>query len=105
MADSIRLYRFLGANAALKTIERRRFKVGRIKDFNDPFQWRIGMEGYIPQGEKAVDTTVNSVIDHVHSSYGIICFSATAAEPVLWAHYAENHRGVAFEVDYLVDPE
>jgi hypothetical protein len=51
MPDSILLYRYLDAEAALKSIETRSFKVGRLKDFNDPFEWRPGITGIIPEGE------------------------------------------------------
>lgn len=105
MPDTILLYRYLDADAALKSIETRRFKVGRLKDFNDPFEWRMGVTGIVPEGEIVARAWIDSFIDDIHSEFGIICFSDTAAEPVLWSHYADNHRGVAFEVDYLIEPE
>jgi hypothetical protein len=105
MSDSILLYHFMPANHALSAIQKRRFKVGQVRDFNDPFEWRLSITGYIPGGEAVVDAAVESLVDHVHSSYGIICFSASAAEPVLWGHYGDKHRGVAFEVDYLIEPD
>ncbi len=105
MPDSILLYRYLDANAALKTIEARRFKVGRIKDFNDPFEWRPGITGIVPGAEVIANTVVNSFIEGINSQFGILCFSDTAMEPVLWSQYADSHRGVAFEVDYLIKPD
>jgi hypothetical protein len=36
---------------------------------------------------------------------GIVCFSDTVTDPVLWSHYADKHRGVAFEVSYTFNPE
>jgi hypothetical protein len=35
---------------------------------------------------------------------GILCFCDTFKEPVLWSHYADKHRGVAFEVSVESDP-
>jgi hypothetical protein len=40
----ILLYRYLDAAAALKTIETWSFKVGRIRNFNDHFEWRAGLD-------------------------------------------------------------
>jgi uncharacterized protein (TIGR03067 family) len=45
------------------------------------------------------------LIQHQHEWLGIICFSDTVEEPVLWSHYADHHRGMAFEVDQPIEPE
>jgi hypothetical protein len=103
--NSILLYRYLDSAAGLKTIESRSFKVGRIRDFNDPFEWRLGIKGIIPEGEPFARAWVESFIDHMNNWLGIFCFSDTASEPVLWSHYADKHRGVAFEVNYTIDPD
>jgi hypothetical protein len=29
----------------------------------------------------------------------VFCLSETAAEPLLWAHYADGHRGIGIEFD------
>src|ERR1035437_1818422 len=105
MSESIQLYRYMDPDAGLKSIEARRFKVGRLKDFNDPFEWRIGISGIIPEGEILARGCIDSFIEDVHSWMGIICFSDTVARPVLWSHYAANHRSVAFEVNYRNDPD
>lgn len=105
MSDGILLYRYMDAHAGLKSIEACRLRVGRLKEFNDPFEWRIGIIGIIPQGEIVARACVDSLIDHLNSRFGIICFCDTFAEPVLWSHYADRHRGVAFEVSYTKDSD
>jgi hypothetical protein len=45
MADPISLYRFLDSDAALKTLEAGRFRVGELSKFNDPFEWNLGVAG------------------------------------------------------------
>lgn len=102
--NSILLYRYLDAAAALKTIESRSFKVGRLRDFNDPFEWRMGITGIIPEGEMVARACMDGFIDHVNGWMGIICLSDTVADPVLWSHYADKHQGVAFEVSHNLDP-
>jgi hypothetical protein len=103
--ETILLYRYLDASAALKTIESRAFKVGRLRDFNDPFEWRMGITNIIPEGEIVADACMESFIDEMQKTIGIICFSEAVTDPVLWSHYADNHQGVALEVDYILDPE
>ncbi|MGA3162678.1 MAG: DUF2971 domain-containing protein [Verrucomicrobiota bacterium] len=105
MPNSILLYRYLDAASALKTIESRSFKVGRLRDFNDPFEWRMGITGIIPEGKVVANACMEGFIDDVHGWLGIFCFSDTATEPVLWSHYADKHQGVAFEVNYLIEPD
>ena len=103
--ERVLLYRYLNAAAALKTIEARLFKVGRLRDFNDPFEWRMGITGVVPEAEPFVNASMEAFIDDVHKWLGIFCISDTASEPVLWSHYADKHRGAALEVNYLVDPD
>ena len=106
MSQSITLYRYLSHEAALRSIEGRQFRVGRIKEFNDPFEWRMGLKGYKECSEAEVisDTCMNAFIEEMNSTFGILCFSDIVTDPVLWAHYADNHTGVAFELDHLIDP-
>jgi hypothetical protein len=98
MSDSITLYRYLDSDAALKTITARAFRVGRPGNFNDPFEWRLGMAGINPTIAKQI---IDAFVSDVNSDrQGILCFSDTVSDPVLWSIYAEKHRGVAFEVRY-----
>jgi hypothetical protein len=103
--SSILLYRFLDAAAALKTIEERRFRISRLRDLNDPFEWRFGYKGIKPEVEPKFSAWLDSIIEKQNKLFGLICFSDTAKEPVLWSHYADKHHGVALEVDYLNNPE
>jgi len=36
----------------------------------------------------------------ISSKYGLLCFSRTWEEPLLWSHYADKHKGIAigFEI-------
>jgi hypothetical protein len=81
--SSILLYRYLDAAAALKTIESRAFKVGRVRDFNDPFEWRMGVTGIVPEWELVARACMESFVDDANSRVGILCFSDTISDPVL----------------------
>lgn len=105
--DSILLYRYLDAVSALKTIETQSFKVGRIHDFNDHFEWRVGLdpEKFILGCESSIRAIAQDGIDVIDGWLGILCHSAAITEPVLWSHYADKHRGVAFEISHTRDPQ
>jgi hypothetical protein len=47
---------------------------------------------------------IESLIDFNNERMGILCFCDTFKEPVLWSHYADKHRGVAFEVSVEPNP-
>jgi len=102
MSDEIRLYRFLSATSALKTIERKTFRVGRVSEFNDPFEWKLGITNIVPQGEAIARTAQDLVLRSMNAQFGVICFSDTPEDPVLWSHYADHHRGMALVVDHWV---
>ena len=102
---TILLYRFLDAAAALKTIESRQFRISRLRDLNDPFEWRLGYRGIKPEFEQKFSSYIDSIIEQQNKLFGLVCFSDTAKESVLWSHYADKHRGVALEVDYVNNPE
>ena len=103
--SSILLYRYLDANSALKSIESRSLRISRLSELNDPFEWRMGIAGVIPEGEPLVEKWLASIMANQNKITGLMCFSATCEEPVLWSHYADKHRGVAFEVDYNSLPD
>jgi hypothetical protein len=101
MAEPIPIYRFLDCDAALKTLEAGRFRVGLLSKFNDPFEWKLGLTGITTQEEQKTAEKLKS--EHqpwLESWMGIMCFSDSVSDPVLWSLYAEKHRGVAFEVKY-----
>lgn len=102
---SIPLYRFFGAAAGIRTIESKRFRVGRVMEFNDPFEWKLGITNYVPAGEPTVRRIQENLLRKMNSAYGVICFSDSAEDPVLWSHYADHHRGLALVVDHWVNDQ
>ena len=103
--DSKLLYRFLTEEAAIKTIESWSFKVGRVLDFNDPFEWRFGLNNIRKDSEEHAEIFVQLACKKLHELFGVICFSGTLKDPVLWSHYADRHRGIVIEVDHYIDPQ
>src|ERR1017187_8596407 len=101
MPEAIPLYRFLDSDAALKTLEGGKFRVGLVSKFNDQFEWKLGIAGVTTQQEQEFAETFSK--DHIRwleKWMGILCFSKTASDPILWSLYADKHSGVAFEVKY-----
>lgn len=95
----MQLYYFTAARYALSNIERRRVKISRLDNLNDPFEW-IG-----PACAKESDRKfLRDMKRQMGEKSGLICFSEDWTNPVHWSHYADHHRGMClgFEVDPVV---
>ena len=108
----MRVYKFLPVEFALKTIRERRLKISRLDELNDPFD-------LLPFNLKnrTVRRKVRNLRDEFIGMFGLLCFSKAWRDPVIWAHYADKHRGMCLgfdipkprsdpfimEVDYLPD--
>lgn len=95
----MRLYHFTKLETALKFIlPQRQLKIGRFETLNDPFElW--GVQG----GDADSKERLIRVKDHWWSVMGVMCFGQHWMSPVMWAHYGDNHTGVALGFDLLDD--
>lgn len=95
------VYHFISSEFALKALRDRRLKISRINELNDPFE-------FCAADFSDTDTRIKleTFKNQVNEQYGVICFSGTYHDPVLWSHYTDGHRGVAlmFEIpdDYAI---
>ncbi|MGH9500452.1 MAG: DUF2971 domain-containing protein [Terriglobales bacterium] len=91
----MRAYKFLSKQFGLKSLYERRLKQSRIRELNDPFELRP-----YDISEPMARSAFNAVREHFDRENGLICFSASWRDPVIWAHYADKHYGLClgFEV-------
>ncbi|MBM0108595.1 DUF2971 domain-containing protein [Steroidobacter sp. S1-65] len=91
----MRLYYMTAAKWAEVILKERRLKLSRFSEANDPFELRI-----IDSRDRAVRKYAELICEYFEKNVGFICFGASWRSPVMWAHYAEKHSGVAlgFEV-------
>jgi len=101
--NNLKLYRYLPDEAAIKTIETRCFRVSRLADLNDPFEWRFGFEGHPPELEENIEMRMDGFVELASRNMGMLCFSKKINDPILWSHYTNIHKGIAFEVDASVN--
>lgn len=68
-------------------------------DMNDP------MEGhYLYRGSSELDQDIKRRLAGEKKKVRIVSLSRDPANELMWAHYANGHRGVAFGVEPIVDP-
>jgi hypothetical protein len=104
MPDSILLCRFMKAEWALKSLQEARLRVSRIKELNDPFEWRVGSKADNPNDQAFMREILERSCDRLHDRFGILCFSGWNSDPVIWSHYADSHQGIALEFDHFIAP-
>jgi len=93
------LYKYMKECDAQKTLCGKRLKVSTLSDMNDPYEWlvcAVDNAGVVVCHSAFCKQTIQ---DKFADKYGIICLSQSNSSPVLWAHYADKHRGVALELE------
>lgn len=72
----------------------RRMKLSRFHELNDPFEMKP---------HSLADTEMRRITALLEREYfphkGLLCFSDNWRSPVMWAHYADKHRGVCLGFD------
>ncbi len=99
----MRAYKFLDAHFGLKSLYERRLKQSRISDLNDPFE----LTPY-DLTDPVIRHTFLQTRDQLDEARGMLCFSASWSDPVIWAHYSDKHRGLClgFKIPEIkADPE
>ena len=91
----MRVYKFYPAKWGLEALLKRRLKVSPIDELNDPFEYLS-----LDLGDKNVRAWAKQFRKIVSRDNGIISFSGNWHQPLMWAHYADSHKGIAlgFEI-------
>lgn len=90
----MRVYHLTSAQNALSNIALRRIKIARFGDLNDPFELLAAK-----LSDKELRQALKSWKEDFHKTKGMLCFSESWDNPVLWSHYADKHRGICLGFD------
>ncbi len=90
----MRVYHFVDRKYGLDDIAKRRLKIARIGDLNDPFEL-LAASCETKQDRGAW----NSLKGDCDKKFGLLCFSRNWNNPVQWSHYADRHRGICLGFD------
>ena len=91
---AIRVYHFLKAKHALHDLKHRRLKISRIMELNDPFEFLS-----VDLSDPTLRLALKKTKQQLSKTNGLLCFSKTWRNPVLWGHYAGSHRGMCLGFD------
>jgi hypothetical protein len=89
----MRLYYFTSQKFGLEAIRDKRLKVALLNELNDPFE--LLSIGFNDEGRRKL----LEVKQKMHVAFGLICMSSSWQQPLLWAHYADNHKGLCLGFD------
>ncbi len=90
----MRVFHFLSSEFGLKDIRKRRLKIARIMELNDPFEF-LGVE----LSDPALRRGLQEGKSRLSQDNGLLCFTKSWHNPILWSHYADKHRGICLGFD------
>ncbi len=84
-------YHYLSSKCAIDDLIKERIKVSTLDALNDPFEMMTYRRYRLLKKRKAYI----KVFREVKRKWGLLCFSPSWEEQLLWAHYADGHKGIA----------
>jgi len=90
----VKLYHYMDEDYGLINLENRRIKASTFNRLNDPFEL-LGIE----TSNLLIRNALKETKRRISSNFGILCFSKIWSNPVQWAHYANNHKGLCLEIE------
>jgi hypothetical protein len=90
----VRVYYMTSAKWGEVILRERRLKLSRFFESNDPFELNL-----IDGRPKETRRYARLISNYFNKNIGMICFGRSWSSPVMWAHYADKHRGVCLGFD------
>lgn len=91
----MRVYKFIDKEWALVALREKRLKIARLTGLNDPFEL---LPFAAPTG-RVHRLSLAMTLAELNEGKGWICFSRKWSNPIIWAHYAEQHHGLCLGFD------
>ncbi|MDQ3181107.1 MAG: DUF2971 domain-containing protein, partial [Acidobacteriota bacterium] len=90
----MRVYHLLSAKYAIENLKNQRLKISLFDDLNDPFEL-LSVELSKPTNRKKF----LELKKDINEKKGVLCFSRSWKNPVLWSHYGDKHKGICLGFD------
>jgi len=90
----MRVYKLTNSENAISNLRNRRIKVSTIMDLNDPFEL-MGLQRTTREDRDII----KQEREEFANRFGVLCFSKSWGNPVLWSHYGEKHAGICLGFD------
>jgi hypothetical protein len=90
----MRVYHLMKEKWAREALKLRRLKLSLLDDMNDPFEL---LAVSLVDRQDRVD--FRQLRKELSQEIGVLCFSRSWSNPVLWSHYGDRHHGVCLGFD------
>lgn len=90
----MKVYYLTSAQFSLSNIALRRMKVSRFSELNDPFELLA-----LDLGNRDLRIGIKAKKTQINKNEGLICFSETWSDLLMWGHYGDKHQGVCLGFD------
>jgi hypothetical protein len=90
----MRVDKFLTAEFALQDLTQGHMKISTFPDMKDPFELLGGFESDpdLRRSQDAITAELNQLC-------GVLCFSRSWHNALLWSHYGDKHKGICLGID------
>lgn len=93
------LYKYMKAEDAKKILREKTLLMSRLSAFNDPFEGRACLT-YDPADETRYVSSRENVLLNFHGQEAFaFCLTRSPLNPLMWAHYADQHKGVVMGIE------
>ena len=86
---TMRVYQFIDPDGGLTVLRTKRLRISRLDRLNDPFEF-LGANLSKREHRRAL----RAMKAEIGKNRGLLCFSKSWHNPVLWGHYARKHQGL-----------
>jgi hypothetical protein len=93
------VYRYFNLTHGLEALQTEVWKIGRLDELNDIFDCRPNMVNHTVQPGTPTFTD-DEYLKSLSGILGLLCYSATINDPVIWSHYADKHQGIALGFEF-----
>ena len=96
----------MSSEACIKSILNSSLLISKIDTLNDPYDMTYGLTELPPElTDDKRHNLAEKIRSRVNDIFGVICFSRSYSIPTMWAHYADNHKGICLIFDSADFPD
>lgn len=91
-----RVYKFMKAEHAIGSLQKKRLKLSTIEDLNDPFDLCP-----LDTSHSQIAAALDALTAPFKETRAVLCFSRNWDNLLLWSHYGDSHKGVCLGFDIV----
>ncbi len=93
------LYKYMKAEYAKYVLQDKTIQMARVSAFNDPFEGRACLTYDPADATPYISSRENVLLNYHEQEAFVYCLTRSPLNPVMWAHYADEHKGVVLGID------